>query len=378
MVPPLRGSAAAQSQLDAGRAAIAAGAVDAGLQCLRRAVAEAGRGRDTALRGRALAALGSALVHAVRGRDEEGAVLLREAVGLATGSGDRETAVAALRELGFVDVQAGRRTTAEDWLVRAQEAAETDREHAAVLGVRGMSASDRGDYPTAFAHLSDSVERAGRGGDHRQQAWSLSIMGRAHLLRGELSQAGAVLDDSLELVHEQRWMAFLPWPQALRGELDLRRGDLDGAADALEHAWALGCQLGDPCWEGMAARGLGLLDAGRGDRAGATGWLTEATARCTRVPDHYHWIHAHVLDTVITDALDHGDPRRAAELLATLVPLAARCDMREFVVRAHLHQHRLGGAGALATARRLGADIDNPELARLLAESGAAGGGGTP
>jgi DNA-binding SARP family transcriptional activator len=375
MLPPLRGSAAAQSQLDAGRAAIAAGAVEAGLQCLRRAAAEAGRDPGTALRARALGALGAALVHAVRGRDEEGAVLLREAIGLATEVGDRATAVAALRELGFVEVQAGRRATAEDWLVRAQEAAGTDREHAAVLGVRGMNASDQGDYPVALAHLRGSVERAARGGDARQQAWSLSILGRAHLLRDELSQATAALDRCMELVHEQRWMAFLPWPQTLRAELDLRRGELDRAADALEHAWALGCQLGDPCWEGMAARGLGLLDAGRGDRAGATGWLAEATARCTRVPDHYRWVHAHVLDTVITDALRHRAPTRAAELLTTLGALAARADMREFVVRAHLHQHRLGRPAALATARRLGAGIDNPALARLLADGGAPTGG---
>ena len=42
---PLSGRAAAISQLEAGRAAIVAGAVDAGLQCLRRAVVEAAASR---------------------------------------------------------------------------------------------------------------------------------------------------------------------------------------------------------------------------------------------------------------------------------------------------------------------------------------------
>jgi DNA-binding SARP family transcriptional activator len=270
MVLPLSGRAAAASQLDAGRAAIAAGAVDAGLECLRRAVVEATRCGDTALRGRAAAALGGALVHAARGRDEEGAVVLHEAIQLATQAGDRSTSVTAHRELGFVEVQAGRRTTADAWLAKAQALAETDEELAAVLGVRGMNASDRGDYPAAFEHLGESVERAARGADHRQQAWSLSIVARAHLLRGERSQAAAALTSSLELVHQQRWMAFLPWPQTLRAELDLYAGDLDGAADGLEQAWVLACQLNDPCWEGMAARGLGMLNTGRGDHAAAT------------------------------------------------------------------------------------------------------------
>jgi hypothetical protein len=43
-----------------------------------------------------------------RGRDEEGSILLHEAIELAWQTGDRPTAVAAYRELGFVEVQVGR------------------------------------------------------------------------------------------------------------------------------------------------------------------------------------------------------------------------------------------------------------------------------
>jgi hypothetical protein len=84
-------------------------------------------------------------------------------------------------------------------------------------------------------------------------------------------------------------VAFLPWPEALKGELDLRAGRVDAADDRLEHAWALARQIGGPCWEGMAARGLGLLHATRGDRATASAWLGEAHARCSRVADRYEW-----------------------------------------------------------------------------------------
>src|SRR5688500_2384574 len=91
--PSFSGRAAAASQLDAGRAAIAAGAVQAGVDCLRRARADAASCGDPALQARALVALGGALVHAVRGRDEEGAAVLHEAIRLATEAGDRETAV---------------------------------------------------------------------------------------------------------------------------------------------------------------------------------------------------------------------------------------------------------------------------------------------
>jgi DNA-binding SARP family transcriptional activator len=367
---PLGGRAAAESQLEAGRAAIVAGAVDAGLQCLRRAAAEAASCRDAALQGRALAALGGALIHAVRGRDGEGTVVLHEAIQLSHRAGDRVTAVTAHRELGFVEVQAGRRGTADSWLTRAAELAETDREFAAILGVRGMNASDRGDYAAAFADLEESVERASRCADERQQAWSLSLVARAHLLRAERSQAAVALARSLDLVRQQRWMAFLPWPQALRAELDLCAGQFDIAAHGLERAWALACQLNDPCWQGMAARGLGLLNAGQGDHAAATKWLGEAMTRCTQVPDRYQWVHAHVLDAMITIALARDDHERARPLVATLASLAARCDMREFVVRALLHRSRLGDQAALASARLLGAEVDNPVLAQLLGGTG--------
>jgi len=364
--PPVSGRAAVASQLDAGRAAIAAGAVQAGLDSLRRAVADAAACGDPALQGQALAALGGALVHAVRGRDEEGAVALHEAIQLAARAGDRATAVTAHREFGFVEVQAGRRPTADAWLAKAEALAASDQELAAIGGVRGMNASDMGDYPAALRHLEESVELARRCADQRQQAWSLSILARTHLQRDERSQAAAAVAGSLELVHEQRWMAFLPLPEALSGELELRAGRVETAGDQFEHAWSLACQLGDPCWEGMAARGLGLLSAARGDGRTASAWLAEAHARSNRVADRYQWVRAHVLDAMAGFAIDRGDLDQARRLVDALASLAARTDMRELVVRAQLHRARLGDPAALASARLLAAGIDNPALTPLL------------
>ena len=161
-------------------------------------------------------------------------------------------------------------------------------------------------------------------------------------------------------------MAFLPLPQALRAELDRQAGDVDGAADRFEHAWSLACQVDDPCWEGIAARGIGLLHADRGDHAGARGWLAEAAARCTRVPDRYQWMHAYVLDAAITAALDRDEADLARPLTTTLASLAARSGLRELVVRAHVHRYRLGEPGALTVARTLATHIDNPALAGLF------------
>jgi DNA-binding SARP family transcriptional activator len=366
---PARGvgdSDVALGQLGAGQAAVAAGTVEPGVEILRQARAEAAASGDAALEARALAALGSALVHGVRGRDEEGAVCLHDALRLAEGCGERATAAAACRELGYIDVQAGRAPSAGRWLMRATELAEGNEELCAVLGVRGMALSDRAHYGAALDLLHKSVARAERCGRRRQAAWSLSLIGRVHILRGDLSLAVAPLDESLALVASERWTAFQPWPEVLRAEASRLMGRLDHAGERLDHAFRLACQLGDPCWEAMGARLLGLLAADPGDTAKAREQLADALGRATRVSDAYQWVHAHVLDSAAGLAVETGAPD-AAQIVDTLAELAERCGLRELVVRAHLHRGRLGVPDSLESARLLAAEIDNPTLEALVA-----------
>lgn len=370
--PPVDGApvagnrGAARARLEAGTAAVGAGAVEHGIGLLRQACAEASASGDDAVHARTLLALGSALVHAVRGRDEEGALFLHEAIAAAEAAGHRETLVEALRELAYTDIQAGRRTSVEERLARADRLANGDAEHAAILAVQGMNRSDMGDYPGAFAALTGSIEHAERCGDRRQAAFSLSLLGRAHLLRAETDAAIGALDRALELIEAERWLAFLPFPEAMRGEIDLGRGDIAQASERLERAFAMACDLQDPCWEGLAARNLGLLHRIQGQTGSTRGWMDEARARCTRLPDRYVWMQGHVLDTAIQVDLDEGGDERTRQLIRALGALAARTEMRELVVRSLIHSARIGDAGALESAQRLSADIENPALAQLL------------
>jgi len=358
--------AAARAHLDAGTAAVGAGAAEHGVGLMRQACAEASASGDGALHARSLLALGSALVHAVRGRDEEGALFLHEALAAAEAVGEREVLVGALRELAYTDIQAGRRSSVEERLARATRLANADSERAAILAVQGMNRSDMGDYPGAFAAIAASIEHAERCGDRRQAAFSLSLLGRAHLLRGYSGEAIVALDRALELIDAERWLAFLPFPEALRGEIDLERGDTARAAERFERAFAMACNLQDPCWEGLAARNLGLLHRAQGQAGTTRTWMDEARARCTRLPDRYVWMQGHVLDAAIQVELDDGTDERAPQLIRALGALAARTEMRELVVRSLLHASRMGDDGALESARMLAAEIDNPALTALL------------
>jgi DNA-binding SARP family transcriptional activator len=357
----------ALAQLRAGLAAVDAGAVEPGIACLRMACGEARSLGDQALQARVMLDLGIVLVHAIRGRDEEAAAVLHEALALAESSREVELVVEACRELGYVEVQAGRPAAAGRWLTRASADATEDKARARVLAVRGMALSDRAHYGAAIGLLEDSIAAAERCGDERQVAWSLAILGRARLLRGELTDAQRLLDRSLGIIGEEGWLSFQPFPEALRAELFLRLGAIDQAADLAPHAFALGCQLGDPCWEGMGARVLGLLDHMRGDNDAALEHLRDAVVRADRVADPYVWVKAHCLDALADVSIALGVEGQAREAAAELEELAARCDMRELLVRAAIHSARLGNSAALKAVGPLGQAIDSPELESRLA-----------
>jgi DNA-binding SARP family transcriptional activator len=358
--------AAAVGQLRAGLGAIDAGAVEPGIACLRMACAEARALGDQAILARTLLELGIALVHAIRGRDEEGAAVLHEALALAEPA-ERSVVVTACRELGYVEVQAGRPAGAGRWLGRASVEAGDDRERAKVLGVRGMALSDRAHYEPAIELLGESIAAAESCGDSRQVAWSLAILGRARLLRDELDEADALIGRSLALIDEAGWVAFQPFPEALGAEIAVRKGQIEQAAALAPHAFALGCQLGDPCWEGLAARALGFLHESRDDHTAARESLREAVARADRVADPYVWVKGHCLDALAAHAIRHGREAEAAGAICELEALAARCDMRELLVRAAMHSARLGNRAALDALYPLAEAIENPALhAELL------------
>lgn len=357
---PAAGRGGVVAQLQAGEAAIGAGVLEAGLQCLRRAIADADGLGDPELRVRARLALGGALVHAARGRDEEGAAALHEA--LALGQLEAQLlAAAACRELGYVELLRGSYERALAWMDRATGFAVDDpAEQARIATVRGTILSDAAYYGPATEMLRRAVALSESVGDAKQTIFAQSMLGRALLLCGDVDGAVAALDTSTDQ-SRRIWTAFLPWPQSLRAEAELVRGSVGAAAELYEQAFALGCQLGDPCWEGIAGRGLGRVAMARGHPTQAADILLDSLKRCTRLPDGYLWGKAYTLDALCRVAGEARLPQAKA-WGDDLMSLASGAGMREMVVRAYLHQAEGGHAPAAAAARVLAIEIDNPQL----------------
>jgi DNA-binding SARP family transcriptional activator len=356
-----------EALVEAGEAAISAGAVQAGVQSLRTAVRLADRAAHRRLRVASRLALAEALIHSVGGFDEEGQAILHEADRIA--DADAGAVARARAELGYVDYLRARYDRAQLWLTDALRRGSGSPSIAAKAATYlGVVESDRANYPRAQELLQTAVRQSRIADEPRRESYALSGLGRVSLLRGELDRAVHQLTASIDLAQRHHWLAFLPWPQSLLGEVHLLRGDTAAAIEATGQAFARACQIGDPCWEGISARGLGLLAELDGEPDRAFELLADARSRCTRLADPYVWLDVYILDALCTLGLRYHHPD-TDDWIEAMSEQASRTGMRELLVRALLHKASRGHGGAAETAALLAAAVDNPRLQFLISPS---------
>jgi tetratricopeptide (TPR) repeat protein len=359
------------AQLEAAEAAMAAGSLTDGVDGSRRAVANARALDAPDVLARCLVGLGSALVHAARGHDEEGTASLHEGGTLAEQHHESVLAATAWRELAWVEFLRARHDRAFLWLDRALAVGHGHPTEAMWIAlVSGAARTDIGDYPTAMSDLTAAVELADRADLTGPGAFARAFLGRLLFLRGELDGAADVLTLSIESAKRAAWTSVIPWPESLLAEIHLLRGDDGTAQDMFEHAYSIGRQIGDPCWESLGARGLGRVAAHRGDLDQALPLLENAPRICRRLPDTYLWIEAYGLDALCAFAVDHNlasAPQWADELQR----VSDSAGFRELKVKALLYRARLGEPGALSAAQAAADGFDNPVLAGEIASAPA-------
>jgi DNA-binding SARP family transcriptional activator len=361
------------AQLQAGVTALAAGAPDAAIESLRRAVAGARTLGDPALLVRALTELGSASVHSVRGTDESGVMVLREAVLVAERAGRQALATAACRELAWVEFLRCRREPAERWLDRAMATVGDDAaELAWILMIRGSLRSDAGRHAEAAELLRTALRYAEDAGERRAAAMALTHLGRLAVLRREFTDARPLLESARRSAEAAGWLSFVPYPTAWLAEIALLDGRVDEAGELFGHAHALAVEVHDPCWESISCRGLGLVAGAAGDVVAAARLLHEAPDTCRRLPDTYLWIEAYGLAAYAAHAVATGSPRADA-LIQDLDRLASSHALHELQAEAALLRLAAGHPGAPEAARALVAAVDNPVLADRLAALERAG-----
>lgn len=359
-----RGLATVRAQMDAGHAAIGAGAVDVGLAYLQQAAAESHALGDRVLQTEALLAVGSELVHASRGRQLEGAEALHRVVILAEEEGDAEMAATAHHHLAWIDLMAAR---FERMHRRLDEAERLAPQHPGVQiwagFTRGLGYLATAHYPAAEAALAEATAKARALGDPGLQGIGLALLAGAGVHRGDLASAKAAAQESADYARSGHRLALLALAQARLGEVEVREGNHDVAHLHLDEAAALADQVLDGCAQATAGATLGLLEYEHGDIDAAMPRLAAAWSRPMMLPDHV-WKGAVALDAMCGVAVRQRLPN-ARKLVSDLETISARTGMRELLARAYLHREGMGDDTAEAAAI-LADDIDSAPLHELV------------
>jgi tetratricopeptide (TPR) repeat protein len=275
------------------------------------------------------------LVHAVRGFDDEGAVLLRQSTELSREHGYAAEAAAAYRELGYVDALAGRRASAARYLDAAVAFAEGPDMLAGIQAVAGFNLVDWGRTGEGLDQYRAAIENARAAANRRREIWALGIGARGLVANGELDEAEDWLTGCLHMVREEHWAAFHPWPAALLVEARIQKGwTTPELRQGLEEAFVLSCQLADPCWEAAAARTLSLWHAKVGEMGPAHDWLAEARTRCARTTDAYVALQVEIVADQARLSRSVGEIAAADRFGREWVSLAARTQMDAEILKA--------------------------------------------
>jgi DNA-binding SARP family transcriptional activator len=329
--PLLNPDITARALLNSASARFEAGDYEGALETARRASSQAARAGDTVLECRALVSLAEVLIHTLRGRDKEALGLLGHALELALKLERADLAADVERELGYVAVLDARYGGAEASLTRSiaasVETGDQEGEFRALI-FRGMSESDRCDLVRAEASFTRALELTDVLSNRPLHSYALASLARTQFLAKRYTEARATATAAVELAREAGAVATLPWALVWAGSVEEQVGEPEEARAIYSEAYALGCEIVDPCWEALALRGLARLDLAAGDRVSAESMLEDALERSRRLSDTYKWAEAVIL-TDLAVLQNGSDPA----ILAAARALTTRAPMPDLVAR---------------------------------------------
>ena len=323
--PPLgpMPDAVIRTLLQAGVAALKVGAVDSGLDNLRRAATIAEGLSDPALQAESLTELGTAMIHAARAQDDEGIVHLRRAETLALECQNHPLACRAVLEHCYVDALAGRRPDAARLAERAFGLAQDDPTClSTAYAFAAFNLGDWGCHAEADLGYDRSLAIARSAGLPRREGWALGLGAWNKLRSARTDQAADWARTCIELCDRLDWLSFRPWPETALAEAEMEAGqDPVAIRGRAQNTLAMSCQLSDPCWEAAACRVIALSHDKSGDKASALHWLDRAASAFGNLTDPY----AALLLRIRLD--------RVRILLATAAPNSGR-DLQGLIIDA--------------------------------------------
>ncbi len=353
--PGVPAASRARSLLEAGQAALATAAVDAGIESLRHAARAAEEARDDQLLGRCLRALGE--------RPGPRRAQPRPGGGATSSSGPRTSRLAsATRRRRRPRTGSSGTSTRSPGGVRPPRCTSPAPSRSPAptptcsrpCGPCAPSTSPTGrgttkPFPSGSSPSSSPAAPTTSGASGGRWAW-VDGAGCAPATTtppgsgcGSASTSSRTPAGSPSVPGRPRcWPRPSSPPAARVGRPDLH------------HEFALSCQLADPCWEGGTARVLALESLASHDPAQALRWIDEARSRVARETDVYVAMQAAILatDIEVSSRLGHDD--RVSATARALLELAARGTMDDHVSAPRPSPTCVSGTGHARRTRHLG------------------------
>jgi tetratricopeptide (TPR) repeat protein len=326
-------SVSAAALLESAAARLRSGELDRAVETSRRAADVALALDDSKLELSALLLLARTLIHSHRGRDNEAKGLLSRALQLAGDLGDVASLADVEREMGFVFAMEGTGALAEPVLARSIHHAVTAGDQGRAARAQtylGMCLSDRCDYERAKATLDAAVVGFSAARQRGWQGYAEGMLARAIERSGDPIGGAAMAEVGLDHVRRGGWRAVLPWPMLVLASCTLTTGDRSAASTRFSEAFTYATEIADPCYEALALRGLGLLDA-PANAGAAINFLMEGLACCHRYRDVYPWVRAVILTDLVE--LQGGADNRVLEEAQQLAALGPLPDLAERLKR---------------------------------------------
>lgn len=223
-----------------------------------------------------------------RGRYPEAAELLRQALTLFREAGDRTGEARAVGTLGGVELRQGRYQQAAS---HQQQALDLYRQigdpagEARTLNNLGGVERRLGHYQQAASHHEQALALYRQAGDRSGVAYSLGNLGGLYLRQGRYEQAASHLQQALAICRQTGDLPTEAYSLTYLGDVHLRQGRHEQATSHHQQALDLFRETGDPAGEALARSGLGeaFLAVSRPDRAGIE--FTQALILARRIGD---------------------------------------------------------------------------------------------
>lgn len=207
-----------------------------------------------------------------RGRYQEAADFLQQALALFRAAGDRTGEARAMSTLGGIELRQGRYEQAATHQRRAldlyQQIGDPAGEARTLNNLGGVERR-LGCYEQAASHHEQALALYRQAGDRPGEAYSLGNLGGLYLRQGRYEQAASYLQRTLALCRQTGDRPTEAYTLTYLGDVLLHQGSHELAASHHRQALELFREAGDPAGEALALNGLGeaFLAISRPDQA---------------------------------------------------------------------------------------------------------------